>query len=86
MMSIIIALLIGILSGFVAGKIIRGTGFGMIVNLIVGIIGSFVGAWLFKVLDWHINGILGTLLMSIIGAIVFILVVSFFAAILNTNR
>ena len=35
-------ILIGILSGFVAGKLMRGGGFGVIVNLIVGIIGSLI--------------------------------------------
>ena len=43
-------ILIGILSGFVAGKLMRGGGFGVIVNLIVGIIGGVLGGWLFGLL------------------------------------
>lgn len=41
-------LLIGISSGFLAGTLIKGRGFGCFGNLMVGILGSFLGNWLFK--------------------------------------
>ena len=41
-MSFIWYILIGILSGFIAGKIMRGGGFGIIINLLVGIIGGLI--------------------------------------------
>ena len=54
-------ILIGILSGFVAGKLMRGGGFGVIVNLIVGIIGGVLGGWLFGLLGISTVGIIGSL-------------------------
>ncbi len=40
-------ILIGILAGFLAGKLMRGKGFGVLVDLLLGIVGSFVGSWIF---------------------------------------
>ena len=44
-MSFLWYILIGILAGWVAGKIMRGGGFGLVVNLVVGIIGGSLGGW-----------------------------------------
>ena len=46
-MSFLWFIIIGIVAGYVAGKIMRGGGFGLIVNLVVGIIGGVLGGWLF---------------------------------------
>ncbi len=61
-------ILIGVLSGFVAGKLMRGGGFGLIVNLIVGIIGGVLGGWLFGLLGISTVGIIGSLITSVVGA------------------
>jgi uncharacterized membrane protein YeaQ/YmgE (transglycosylase-associated protein family) len=44
--SIIIWLLVGLIAGWLAAKIVRGTGLGLIGDLVVGIIGAFIGGWL----------------------------------------
>lgn len=62
-------IIIGIVSGFVAGKLMRGGGFGVIVNLIVGIIGGVLGGWLFGLLGITAVGIIGNLITSVVGAI-----------------
>lgn len=69
-MSFIWYILIGIVSGAVAGKLMRGGGFGWIVNLIVGIIGGVLGGWLFSLLGITTSGIIGNLITSVVGAIV----------------
>lgn len=69
-MSFIWYILIGIVSGFVAGKLMRGGGFGLIVNLIVGIVGGVLGGWLFSLLGISAAGIIGNLITSVVGAIV----------------
>ena len=63
-------IIIGIVSGFVAGKLMRGGGFGIIVNLIVGIIGGVLGGWLFGLLGITAGGIIGSLITSVVGAMV----------------
>ncbi len=68
-MSFIWYILIGIVSGAVAGKLMRGGGFGWIVNLVVGIIGGVLGGWLFSLLGIHTSSIIGNLITSVVGAI-----------------
>lgn len=69
-MSFIWFILIGLVSGFVAGKLMRGGGFGLVVNLVVGIIGGVLGGWLFGLLGIHTTSIIGSLICSVVGAIV----------------
>lgn len=71
-------IIIGILAGFIAGKLMRGGGFGIIVNLIVGIIGAVLGGWIFGVLGIAAGGILGSLVTATVGAIVLLWIVSLF--------
>ena len=78
-MSFIWFIIIGILAGFVAGKLMRGGGFGLIVNLVVGIIGGVLGGWLFSLFGLHAGGIIGALVTSVVGAIVLLWIVSLFS-------
>ncbi|PZO30117.1 MAG: GlsB/YeaQ/YmgE family stress response membrane protein, partial [Betaproteobacteria bacterium] len=47
-MSLLVFLLVGIIAGWLAGKLVRGGGFGLIGDLVVGVIGAFVGGFLFN--------------------------------------
>ena len=74
--SIVIILIVGIIAGWLAGKIVRGTGFGLIGDLLVGIAGAFVAAWLFPRFGIHIGtGIVADVIYSALGAIILLLVV-----------
>ena len=44
--SLLVILIVGILAGWLAGKVVRGAGFGILGDLLVGIVGAFVGNWL----------------------------------------
>jgi uncharacterized membrane protein YeaQ/YmgE (transglycosylase-associated protein family) len=66
--SLIGFLIIGLLAGWIAGKLIRGGGFGLIGNLIVGIIGAFVGGFVFDFLGVQTGGTIGSLITAVIGA------------------
>lgn len=67
----IYTLLIGAISGWLAGKIQQGYGFGLLGNIVIGIIGSFVGNWLFSVLHVSLgSGTISTIATSVIGALV----------------
>ncbi|MDE5674713.1 MAG: GlsB/YeaQ/YmgE family stress response membrane protein [Muribaculaceae bacterium] len=68
-MSFIWYILIGIVAGFVAGKLMRGGGFGIIVNLVVGIIGGVLGGWLFSLFGISTSSIIGNLITSVVGAV-----------------
>lgn len=78
-MELLYVLLIGALSGWLAGNVMRGGGFGLLVNIILGIVGAFVGNWLFHTLDISIaSGVLGDLITGFIGSVVVLLVAGLF--------
>ena len=71
-------IIIGILAGFIAGKVMRGGGFGILTNLLVGIAGGLLGGWVFGLLGIATAGILGSLITSVAGAILLLWIVSLF--------
>lgn len=77
-LGILWSIIIGVAAGAIAGWIMKGSGFGFILNLIVGLLGSVLGGWLYDLFDFNKGGILGTLLMSVIGAVVLLWIVSLF--------
>jgi uncharacterized membrane protein YeaQ/YmgE (transglycosylase-associated protein family) len=62
--------ILGILAGWIAGKITRGSGFGLLGDLVVGIIGSLVGSFVFGMLGLGAYGLLGRLVVAVIGAVI----------------
>lgn len=74
--SIVIIVLVGIVAGWLAGKVVRGTGFGLIGDLLVGIAGAFVASWLFPRLGLSLgSGLVSAVISSAIGAIILLVVV-----------
>ena len=73
-MGFIWSIIIGIVAGYLAGKIMRGGGFGVIVNLILGVLGG----WVFSLLGISAGGILGSLITSTVGAILLLWIGSLF--------
>jgi uncharacterized membrane protein YeaQ/YmgE (transglycosylase-associated protein family) len=63
-------LIIGVVAGWLAGKITRGHGFGLVGNLVVGIIGALVGGFLFRVIGIASYGLIGSLVTATVGAVV----------------
>ncbi len=78
-MGLLYALLIGALAGWLAGKIMKGGGFGTLLNIILGIVGGVVGNWLFGTLGVHIgSGIVGDVITGVIGAVAILFVAGLF--------
>ena len=77
-MGIIISLLLGCLAGFCAGKLMKGGGFGIIMNCVLGLLGGALGGWLFELLGISWGGLLGQLVIAIIGAALILWIASFF--------
>ena len=72
---LLLFLVIGVVAGFLAGKIMRGAGYGLVGDLIVGVIGSFIGVWVFGLLGIGVGGILGLLVASVVGALLLLYVI-----------
>lgn len=77
-MNFIWYIIIGIVAGFLAGKIMRGGGFGLFINLLIGIVGGVLGGWVFGLLGIAAGGILGGLITSTVGAVLLLWIVSLF--------
>jgi uncharacterized membrane protein YeaQ/YmgE (transglycosylase-associated protein family) len=74
--GILVILFVGLVAGWLAGKIVRGTGFGIIGDILVGIAGALVASYLFPRLGIHLGtGLLSEIIYSAIGAILLLLIV-----------
>jgi uncharacterized membrane protein YeaQ/YmgE (transglycosylase-associated protein family) len=74
--SLLVILLLGIVAGWLAGKMVRGAGFGILGDLLIGIVGAFIGNWLLPRLGIHLGtGVISAIVNATVGAIVLLLVV-----------
>ena len=68
--SLILFLVIGLIAGWLAGRIMKGGGYGMWGDLVVGVIGAFIGGWVFGLLGITAGGIIGSLVTAVVGAVI----------------
>ena len=74
--AIIITLVIGAIAGWLAGQLVKGSGFGLVGDIIVGIVGALIAGWLFPQIFTAINPpLLGAILAATIGAVVLLVIV-----------
>ena len=72
-------LLIGLLAGWLAGKMARGHGFGCIGDILIGLIGSVIGGWIFTQLGIvHANTFLFSLAAATVGAVILVSIAHLF--------
>ena len=77
-MGLVLSIVIGCLAGFIAGKLMRGGGFGLVLNLLLGVVGGFVGGWLLKQFGISWGGFIGQLITAVIGSTVVLFIASLF--------
>ena len=68
----LISVLIGAVAGWLAGQIMKGSGYGLLLNIILGIIGGFVGNLVFGILGLAPTHILGRIICATVGAVLLI--------------
>jgi uncharacterized membrane protein YeaQ/YmgE (transglycosylase-associated protein family) len=77
--GIIAWLIIGAIAGWLAGLLVKGGGFGLIVDIIVGVVGAFIGGWLARVLGISIGGgWISSIITAFIGAVILLFVIRLF--------
>ena len=81
-MDLVWFVVIGLLAGFVAGKLMEGRGFGFWGNLVVGIVGSVLGGFTLGLLGLRSVSLIGRLVTAVLGAVLFL----FLVGMLNTSR
>ena len=70
--------LIGLVAGWLAGKIARGRGFGCIADVVLGLVGSFVGGWVFVKLGIFGGGFWYSLAAATLGAVILVSIAHLF--------
>jgi uncharacterized membrane protein YeaQ/YmgE (transglycosylase-associated protein family) len=77
--SLVLILVVGVIAGWLAGQLVRGTGFGLIGDLIIGVIGAFIGTWLLPSLNIHIgSGMVGAIISATIGSVLLLIILRVF--------
>ena len=67
-MGLIVFILIGAIAGFLAGKVMTGSGLGLIWDIVVGILGAFIGGWLAGLFGIAVTNILVQIIVAFVGA------------------
>jgi uncharacterized membrane protein YeaQ/YmgE (transglycosylase-associated protein family) len=72
-MGFIIWIVVGLIAGWLAGQVMKGGGYGVLVDIILGILGGVLGGWVFGLLGiWPGGGIVGAIIVSFVGAVILV--------------
>jgi uncharacterized membrane protein YeaQ/YmgE (transglycosylase-associated protein family) len=72
-MSILAWIVVGLIAGWLAGQLMKGGGYGVLVDIILGILGGVVGGWIFGALGiWHGGGMIGSIIVAFVGAVILV--------------
>jgi uncharacterized membrane protein YeaQ/YmgE (transglycosylase-associated protein family) len=82
MENLLYFLLIGLVAGWLAGLLFRGSGFGLLGDLIIGCVGALLGGFVFGLLGIGAHGLLGSIVCATAGAVLLLLLIK----VLRKNR
>lgn len=62
----------GLIAGWLAGKVMKGGGYGIVVDIILGLLGAVVGGWVFGLLGFARGGMLWSIVVAFVGAVILV--------------
>lgn len=72
-MGFLVWIVVGLIAGWLAGQVMKGGGYGILVDIILGILGGLLGGWLFGLLGLHLGGgMLGSIIVAFVGAVILV--------------
>jgi uncharacterized membrane protein YeaQ/YmgE (transglycosylase-associated protein family) len=72
-MGFITWIVVGLIAGWLAGQVMKGGGYGILVDIILGILGGILGGWIFGALGiWQGGGLIGSIIVAFIGAVILV--------------
>lgn len=78
-MFIIWWIIVGLIAGFITGKLMKGSGFGALMDIVVGIVGAIIGGFIMRSLGFAgEGGLLYTIFVAVIGAVLLTLLIRLF--------
>ena len=70
--GLILAVIIGLIAGWLAGKVMKGGGYGTLMDIVLGIAGGVIGRFVFGLLGLSASGLTGSIIVSFVGAVILI--------------
>ena len=72
-MSLVYWIVVGLIAGWLAGTVMKGGGYGVVVDIVLGILGGIVGGWVFGLLGVGAgSGLLGSIFVAFVGAVILV--------------
>ena len=72
-MALLYWIVVGLIAGWLAGQVMKGGGYGAVVDIILGMVGGVVGGWFFGMLGiWPGGGIIGSIIVAFVGAVILV--------------
>jgi uncharacterized membrane protein YeaQ/YmgE (transglycosylase-associated protein family) len=72
-MGLLAWIVVGLIAGWLAGQVMKGGGYGVLVDIILGILGGILGGWIFSLLGiWQGRGMIGSIIVAFIGAVILV--------------
>jgi len=72
-MNILYLIVVGLVAGWLAGQVMRGGGYGVLVDITLGLLGAMVGGWLFGMLGiWPGGGVIGSIVVAFVGGVILV--------------
>ena len=65
-------IVVGLIAGWAAGRIMKGGGYGAIADILLGIVGAVIGGWVVGLLGFGAGGLIWSILVAILGATILI--------------
>ena len=68
-------IIVGLIAGFITGKLMKGSGFGALMDIVVGIVGAVIGGYLMRAFGFAgQGGLIYTILVAVVGAVILTLI------------
>jgi uncharacterized membrane protein YeaQ/YmgE (transglycosylase-associated protein family) len=78
-MGILAWIIVGLIAGWLAGKVMKGGGYGVLMDIVLGILGAVVGGLIFNSLGvWRDRGMIGSIIVAFIGAVILVWITRLF--------
>ncbi len=72
-MGFLVWIVCGMIAGWLAGLVMKGGGYGILVDIILGILGGILGGWVFGLLGiWPAGGMIGSIIVAFVGAVILV--------------
>jgi len=70
-MGLLYWIVVGLIAGWLAGQVMKGGGYGALMDIVLGMLGGIVGGWVFGLLGiWPGGGVIGSIIVAFVGAVI----------------